>query len=53
MKILQKFEVKNVYIVLLQIYAGNCAPYFIRIGRIMWKILQKKTFWSLFFLDTV
>jgi len=41
-------EVKNVYTILQQIYSGKCVPNFIRIARVLWKILQK-TFSSLFF----
>jgi len=40
--------VKNIYIILQQIYSGNCASDFLRIARGLLKILQKSTFWSLF-----
>jgi len=35
-----------------QIYSENGVPNFIRIARVLYEILQKKTFWS-FFLNTV
>jgi len=44
--------VGNVYIILKQIYSGNGAPNFIRIARVLKKILQE-TFWSLFSGHTV
>jgi len=43
--------VENAYILLQQIYSGNGIPNFIRITRVLWKILQK-TF-RYIFLDTL
>jgi len=40
-------KVESVYIILQQIYSGNCILNFTRIARVLWKILQE-TFWSLF-----
>ena len=39
---------ENIYIILQQIYSGNCMPIFIKIARVVWEILQE-IFWSLFF----
>jgi len=44
--------VGNVYIILKQIYSGNGLSNFITIASFIGDI-TKKTFWSLFFLDTV
>jgi len=40
-------EAENVYMILQQIYSGNCPPNFIGIARVLYMILQK-TVWYLF-----
>jgi len=42
-------EVENVYMIFQQIYSRNRIPYFIRIARFLWKILQEKHFGHCFF----
>jgi len=41
---INQVKLKNVYIILQQIYLANGVPNFIRITRVLWEILQKKHF---------
>jgi len=49
---INQVKLKNVYIILQQIYLANGVPNFIRITRVLWEILQKNILVSIF-LDTV